>query len=263
MNSKSKFNHIASIGLLFLLGIGYVAGAEGKSAHVEIASLSTQVAALEEKVSISKVDMAALKTIDPEFAKNYLVSSLSLIFSAPNLLRIDGHSSVFGDAVLIQRGTVQFYELSRVHLTRTSNLQDSPSRLQSLLEYCGILIPSQLQYLDASFVRYENLDGRACSVFDLRYIGHPHASHYRVWIDTETHCTLKRAWYDSNNRLKAIFRYSDAVQTPQGFWLPQRIEVLTAAGKTAAVSTVSAYHVPSSINQAVFETPSSGAKAGG
>ncbi len=263
MKSKSIINHVPLLVALAIFNIGRAASAEGKTSQVQITSLSSQVAALEEKVTISKVDMDALKTIDPNFAKNYLVTSLSLVFSAPNLLRIDGHSSVFGDAVLIQRGSVQFYELSRVHLTRTSNLQDSPSRLQSLLEYCGLIIPSQLQYLDARFVRQEALDGRTCSVFDLRYVGHPDASHYRVWIDSETHCTLKRDWYDAGNRLKAVFLYSNAVQTPQGFWLPQRIVVQTPAGKTAAISTVSAYHVPESVNQEIFELPSSSLKPKG
>ena len=246
------FLAVAAMGLLTL---GLKSGAVGRNSPVEIASLSTQVSALEEKVTFSHVDMDALKAIDGEFAKNYLVSSLSLVFSAPNLLRIDGHSSVFGDAVLIQRGSTQFYELSRVHLMRTSNLQNSPSRLQSLLEYCGLLIPSQLSILNADFVRTDILDGRSCSIFDLTYAGHPGTSHYRVWIDNDNHFTLKREWFAADNRLKAVFMYSDPVHTSQGFWLPQRIVVQTADGKTAAVSTVSAFHLPDKVNLDVFETP--------
>ena len=148
-----------------------------------------------------------------------------MLYKQPDKMRLDGKSAVLGDAMLIQNGAIRYYSVPKLKLHNREDLKNSPARRQSLLEYGGLMTPNTLTFMQAHFTQHEDVDGADTQVFDLTYKGTTANSHFRVWIDSKSHVTLKRAWYDSENKLKATFYYLEPHEVSPGVWLPTRIEV--------------------------------------
>lgn len=221
-------------------------------ACADINSVVTHLTDLAATIHVAEDDPKELEKIGKDFARTYALRTLTLLYKQPDLLRLDGKSSALGDATLILNGTQRFYTVPRFHLKKVENLKDSPSKRQSLLEYGGLVAPETLRFMQARFVKQEALDGQETQVYDLTYRGVANGSSYRVWIDTKTHVTIKRAWYNTEKKLKATFYYLEPREVSDGFWFPTRIEVKNAEGVRAAVTTLEDVQVNQGLNDDLF-----------
>jgi outer membrane lipoprotein-sorting protein len=203
----------------------------------DLTGLTTKLTDLEVTVHVDSANPKELEKIGKDFARTYALRTVTMIYKQPDKMRIDGKSAVLGDAMFIQNGTLRYYEVPKLKLHSREDLKNSPAKRQSLLEYGGLVTASTLSFMQGRFTQNEALDGIDTQVYDMTYKGIKGSSHYRVWIDPKTHLTLKRAWYDSDNKLKATFYYLEPHEISPGIWLPTRIEVKNADGVSAAVTT--------------------------
>jgi len=134
---------------------------------------------------------------------------------------------------------MRYYEVPKLKLRKSENLEAHPGKRQSLLEYAGLVSTGTLQFMDARLLRDEKTGDRDSLVYEMRFQGEDKGSFYRIWIDKQTHVTVKREWYDSASKLRATFLYSDAKEIAPGIWLPTRLEVKNAEGASAAVLSLS------------------------
>ncbi|MCW3099188.1 MAG: hypothetical protein JWL77_4806 [Chthonomonadaceae bacterium] len=206
----------------------------------DIQTFVTKLDDLDAALKVTKYDPLELEKIGPDFKTTYSVRNLNLQFKQPDKLRLEGHSATRGSALMILNGTMRFYSVPKFRLKKSEDLVNAPGKRQSLLEYAGLVVPDTLRFMQAQFVKLEAMNGENAAVFDLTYQG-PGAggSHYRVWLDTRTHITLKRDWFDSANKLRATFVYLDPHEVTGGVWLPGRLEVKNAEGAVAAEVTFS------------------------
>ena len=220
----------------------------------DIQTFVTKLDDLDATLKVTKYEPLELEKISPDFKTTYSVRNLNLQFKQPDKLRLEGHSATRGSALMILNGTMRFYSVPKFKLKKSEDLVNSPGKRQSLLEYAGLVVPDTLRFMQAQFVKAEALNGENTAVFDLTYQG-PGAggSHYRVWIDTRTHITTKRDWYDSTNKLKASFTYLDPHEVSAGVWLPGRLEVKTAEGAMAAEVDFSEPKANQNLPDSLFE----------
>ncbi len=202
-----------------------------------IDNLVVHITDLEATVHIDNADIAALEKIGQGYGSTYRFKNLTLDYKQPDRLRLEGKSSLFGGALLILNGPTRYYDVPKLHLHSTENLTASPAKRQSLLEYGGVVSSGTLAFMEASYVRSEEIEGAPTEVYDLRYTGAGTASSYRVWIDPHTRVTLRREWFDREKKLRATFLYSEPQEVSPGVWLPKHVEVKNAEG-TVAVSDV-------------------------
>ncbi|HLJ56066.1 MAG TPA: outer membrane lipoprotein-sorting protein, partial [Chthonomonadaceae bacterium] len=177
--------------------------------------------------------------IGSDFKTTYSLRTLTLQYKQPDKIRLEGHSQTRGGAVLIMNGAMRFYEVPKLKLKKTENLEAHPGKRQSLLEYAGLISQGTLQFMDATLLRQEKAGDRAAQVYELRFQGEEKSSFYRVWLDNQTHVTVKREWYGSDGKLRATFLYDDAREIAPGTWLPTKVEVKNADGLVAAELSVS------------------------
>ncbi len=218
----------------------------------DLAVLTTRMTDLDVIMRVDKVEPKELEKIGRDFASTYALRTLRMLYKEPDKIRLDGKSAVLGDAMLIQNGTIRYYTVPKLKLNRREDLKDTPVKRQSMLEYGGLVTPGLFSFMVATYRQQEDVDGVDAQVYDLNYQGMPHSAHYRVWIDPKSHVTLKRAWYDSENRLKATFYYQEPHEVAPGVWLPTRIEVKNAEGVSAAVTTLEAPQINQGLTDDLF-----------
>ncbi|HZT44021.1 MAG TPA: outer membrane lipoprotein-sorting protein [Chthonomonadaceae bacterium] len=240
----------ACIGLL--LGWSHVAAAPPSAEASDIAHFTTRIQDLQTSVRVTQCDPGALEKIGPDFKQTYSIRNLTFLYKHPDKIRLEGHSPTLGTAVMILNGATRYFSVPRLRVKKTEDLESTPSRRQSLLEYGGLLSADTLRFMKGRFVRLETVDGSPADVFDLTYQGLASGSHYRLWIDPRTDVTLKRAWYDRNNNLKATFYYEQPQEVSTNVWLPSRIEVKNAEGAIAAVTTLSDVKVNQGLPDSLF-----------
>lgn len=208
---------------------------ERAKAGGDMAKYATTLADLEATIRVTKYDSAELEKIGADFKTTYSVRNLTFQYKQPDKIRIEGHSQTRGGAVMILNGAVRYYEVPRLKLRRSENLESHPARRQSLLEYAGLVSPGTLQFMDGKLLRDERLGDRDTSVYEMRFQGDEKNSFYRVWLDKQTHVSLKREWCDSAGKLRATFLYGSLQEVLPSIWLPTRLEVKNAEGISAAV----------------------------
>jgi outer membrane lipoprotein-sorting protein len=221
---------------------------------IDIHALVTKLDDLDAALKVTKYEPLELEKISPDFKTTYSVRNLNLQFKQPDKLRLEGHSATRGSALMILNGTVRYYSVPKFKLKKSEDLVNSPGKRQSLLEYSGLIVPDTLHFMQAQFLKMESLGGERKAVFDLTYQGSgAGGSHYRVWIDTQTHITTKREWYDSANKLRATFVYLDPHEVTAGVWMPGRLEVKNAEGVVAAEVVFSDVKANQKLPDSLFE----------
>lgn len=205
----------------------------------ELSEMTTRMSDVEATVHVTKFDSVEAEKIGQDFKRTYSLRNITLQYKQPDKLRIDGRSAIFGSAVLILNGATRFYNVPKLHIHKFEDLGNSPGKRQSLLEYSGLISPDTLRYMKGSFVREESVDGQTALVYDLNYTGMEGGSHYRLWVDPRTHITIKRAWFDASNNLRATFFYLDPLEISPGIWLPTRVDIKNSEGATAVSSAYS------------------------
>ncbi len=201
----------------------------------DIQTFVTKLDDLDATLKVTRYEPLELEKISPDFKTTYSVRNLNLQFKQPDKLRLEGRSVTRGTALMILNGTTRFYSVPKFHIKKSEDLAGSPGKRQSLMEYAGLVVPDTLHFMQAQFVKATSLNGADTAIFDLTYQGAgAGGSHYRVWIDTHTHITVRRDWFDGANKLKATFTYLDPHEVTAGVWLPARLEVKTADGAVAA-----------------------------
>ena len=219
----------------------------------DIQTLVTKLDDLQAALKVTKYEPLELEKIGPDFKTTYSVRNLNLQFKQPDKLRLEGHSATRGSALMILNGTVRYYSVPKFHLKKSEDLANAPGKRQSLLEYGGLIVPDTLRFMQAQFLKTEALNGEKKAVYDLTYQGVGVGSHYRVWIDTRTHLTTRREWYDSTNKLRAVFAYLDPREVTPGVWMPGRLEIKNAEGAVAAEVTFSDAKANQKLPDSLFE----------
>lgn len=221
---------------------------------VDIHTLITKLDDLDATLKVTKYEPAELEKIGSDFKTTYSLRNLDLQFKQPDKLRLEGHSATRGSAVLILNGTTRFYSVPKFNLKKSEDLSNAPGKRQSLLEYAGLVVPDTLRFMQAQYVKTEVADGAEMAVFDMTYQGQgAGSSHYRIWVDTRTHITTRREWYDSANKLKATFSYLEPHEVTAGVWLPNRLEVKNADGMVAAEVAFSDAKANQKLPDSLFE----------
>ena len=205
----------------------------------DIARLTTTLADLEATIRVTKYDSAELEKIGPDFKTTYSLRNLNFQYKQPDKIRLEGRSQTRGGAVLILNGAMRYYEVPRLKLRKSENLEAHPGKRQSLLEYAGLVSTGTLKFMDSKLIRQETNGDSSAYVYELRFQGEDKGSYYRVWIDTQTHVTVKREWRDGANKLRATFLYGAPKEIAPGIWLPTRVEVKNSDGASAAVIEMS------------------------
>ncbi len=217
----------------------------------DIARLTTEIQDLQASIHVTRFNRAEMEKIGKDFGVTYRISHLTLQYKQPDKLRLSGRIPVLGEAVMIVNGATRYYNVPRVE-KKVEDLEKTPSRRLSLLEYGGLLSPDTLQFMQGRFVREESLEGRPVLVFDMTYQGIEAGAHYRVWVDPKTRITCKREWYDRRNQLRATFYYQQPHEVAEGVWMPGRMEVQNADGQTAAATTVDNVKVNQGLSEDLF-----------
>ncbi len=223
--------------------------------HVaDMSPLLTRVNTLVVSLKVLQYDPVELEKIGPDFKTTYSLKSLLLQYKQPGKIRLEGKSPSRGSAVLIYNGATRSYAIPKFRLRKTEDLTGSPGKRQSLLELGGLLSPETLTFMEGQFVKRELFAGQDASVYDMTYTGAQNGPRYRIWIDMRTRVTLKREWYDGENRLKATFTYFDPQELAPGLWIPTRSEIRNSDGALGAeVALVGARPNPA-LADSLFET---------
>ncbi|HZP83146.1 MAG TPA: outer membrane lipoprotein-sorting protein [Chthonomonadaceae bacterium] len=245
---------VLAAALLAVIGIGF--GVAARSAARpgdprDLSDLTTKIEDMQASVQVTKLDSKELEKIGKDFGVTYRIRNLILQYKQPDKLRLTGRIPVLGEAVLIMNGAMRYYHVPKLE-KKVEDLEKSPGKRLSLLEYSGVLSPNTLSYMQGRFVREEMQDGRAALVYDMTYQGQEAGSHYRLWIDPDTRITRKREWYDRENRLRATFFYCDPQEVADGIWLPSRVEVRNAEGVTAAATTIRNVQINQGLSDDLF-----------
>ena len=245
---------IGFVCLLALVLTGTAARTEIRTDTKEISRFFAPMNDLEASVKVIKMESKELEKIGKDFALNYRLRTMTLLYKSPDKLRIEGHAGILGDALLIQNGASRFYAVPRLNLRKTENLSESPGKRLSLLEYAGLLGKDTLSYMQAKFLKEEKLDaGKPLSVYELTYQGETGGkSKYRLWIDPQTSITRKRVWFDADNKIKATFLYSEPQETSPGMFLPGKCEILNGDGQSAATMTYSGVKLDQGLEDKLF-----------
>lgn len=248
----------ALLALFVLAGNAAIRGARpaqaaesaGRGEARDITEYITKLSDLQARMRITQMDAKELEKIGKDFSMTYQIRNVTLQYKQPDKLRLSGKIHLLGEAQLIVNGTTRFYSVPRLP-KKIEDLERSPAKRLSLLEYGGLLSPETLRFMQGRFLREESVDGEKRLVFDMTYQGGA-ASHYRLWIDPETRIVCKREWLDGDDQLKATFLYSEPREVGEGVWLPTRIEVRNAEGATAATSTLESVKVNQGLSDDLF-----------
>lgn len=220
----------------------------------DITQYATHIGDLQADVAVTTYNSDALERIGVDFKNIYSMRHLRFDYKQPDKLRLEGHSPVLGTALLVLNGSTRFYNVPRLHLRKVEDLVDSPAKRLSLLEYSGLLAADTLQFMRAHYVGVAPLDGQDMAVYDMTYQTSGQHSHYRLWIDPRTHITLRRDWFDLDNKLRATFRYSAPSEVTSGNWVPTQVEVRDSDGTVAATTQFSELKVNQGLSDTLFET---------
>lgn len=218
----------------------------------DIAMYATKLEDIEATVQVTKFEPKELEKIGKDFGTTYLFRTLQFQYKQPDKMRLEGSSKVLGSGLFILNGVNRFYNVPRLGRKGKENLEKTPGKRQSLLEYCGLLSPTTLRFMQPRFLREEAFDGSPTAIYDLTYQGVQGGSYYRLWIDTRTHVTLKREWYDGENHLRATFLYLDPKEAAPGVWLPGRIEIKNGEGTLSAATTFSDVKINQGLDDSLF-----------
>lgn len=223
--------------------------AEGRTVH----DFVTPCKEFEAKITVSQLDAKELEKIGKDFGAPYRLRNMRLLYRNPDKLRLEASSRIFGEALLILDGPQRFYAVSKLGLRRIENLEKEPSKRQSLLEYGGQISAGTLQFMEGAFLKEEKIGDAKTLLYSLKYTGQSASSYYHVWIDPITRVTLKRVWFDSQDKVKATFLYSDVKEVSTGFWMPIRCEIRNAGGVTCAVLDFKEVKVEGGLSDSLFE----------
>lgn len=218
----------------------------------DIAGFTTSIKDLETSVDVTRYEAKELEKIGPDFTRTYALRHLTFLYKQPDKICLQGKSPILGPAKLVLNGSTRFYTVPKLHIRKTEDLEHTPSRRQSLLEYGGLVSADTLRFMQGRFVHEEALDGHPAAVFDMTYQGVENGSHYRLWIDPQTHITRRRDWFDKDNKLRATFFYQEPHEVSPGVWLPSRVELKNADGITAAVTTLGNVKVNQGLDDSLF-----------
>ncbi len=198
---------------------------------------------------IVKGVQSELKKINSDFGQVYRFESSTIKYKEPNKLRVE---SVTDDTKVtyVINGTMQWFNLGSVKISRKTDLSKAPGRRQTALDF-GMLTPALFDnFFQAKFVRVDRATSDA--VFDLTYISSlKDNSRHRIWVDPEKHIVLKREWYGQTGQLMATFNF----EQPKKFgsvWMSTRLTVRNADNVVAGITSYDGIHVNSGLSDSVF-----------
>lgn len=222
----------------------------------DVSAFTTKADDISEIIHIVKYDPKELDKIGSDIQLLYSLRNVSLYYKQPDKIRLDAKSPTRGTALMIFNGSTRLVDVPRFKVHTSENLEKSPGKRLSLLEFGGLLSPATLRFMQGHFVRTDNLDGHSAEVYDLTYQGTTGGQSHRLWLDVKTHIILKREWYSSDKKLLATFTFLDPQEVAAGLWLPTRIEVKNADGVLAAVLSMDDMKINQGLDDSLFTIPS-------
>jgi outer membrane lipoprotein-sorting protein len=196
-------------------------------------------------VKVVKADRAELNKINRDFGLAYSLRDLTMRYKEPNKLRMDGSIGW-----LVFNGSTRFFRVPQLNLAKRDQLGDSPGKRYTLFDM-GLLTPSALAVIESKYVRSEACDGVSAHLFDMAYRGDDTSS-FKVWVDPVRRTVIKRAWYDGEGKLKAVFHYQEHKQLQPGLWAPTRVEVRNGEDAVAGITTYSDLKYNQGIEDSLF-----------
>ena len=130
---------------------------------------------------------------------------------------------------------------------------DAPTRRYSLLDI-GLLTKACLGAAQSKHLRNATLDGEPVSVYAMTFRD-DESTRYVVWVHSTRHITLKREWYDSNDKLKATFVYKEALEVAPGIWAPTSLEIRNGSGAIAGTMKYTDIKVNQGLSDDLFSIP--------
>lgn len=197
-------------------------------------------------VAVVKSDQSELEKINRDFGMAYRLRDLTLSYKEPNKLRMEGRIGV-----LILNGSVRYYKIPQLRITKREDLKSTPSQKRSLLDL-GLLTPSTLECARSRFLKSDRIDETPTAVFEITFKGDDSAR-YVAWVDPKTHVVLKREWYGGDQKLRATFYYKNLQEVKPGIWMPTRIEVRNAEGAIAGITEYRDLRVNEGMDDSLFD----------
>lgn len=234
-------------GLVVMLGAGSWAAAQSIDDYVQ---RNLRDAAFTARVV--RGDQRELAKINKDFANSYRFRFVNTWLEEPFRLRLE--STVDDTKIFfILNGSTRLVRIPRSNVNLRENLEDSPGKRQTVLDF-GLLTPSLMKDLfDAKFVRNDRATGSA--VFDLNYKKRfGDTTRHRIWMHPQRRYVERREWYSQiDGRLLATFLYEEPVQQAN-VWFPTRLTVRNAENKVAGITEYTNVRVNQGLSDNLFDT---------
>lgn len=197
-----------------------------------------------------KADQKELGKINRDFGTTYRADSGKAFFKDPFKLRLE---SSFGDTsvVYILNGYTQYYRIPKANITKRDDLEGSPGRMQTLLDF-GVLVPSLLSFYDAKYQRTDRATGDY--VFDLMFKKRKpdDNTRHRIWVDPQKRYVKKREWFNRKGDQLATFYYSQP-QSDDGVTFPGRVEVRNVENKVGGIIDYKSFKANTGLSDSLFK----------
>jgi outer membrane lipoprotein-sorting protein len=196
-----------------------------------------------------KASQKELGKINDDFGMSYRFDSIKFSYKEPFMLRAEARVDDTS-ALYINNGTFQAFRVPRLKVNSKQDLTNRPGRRQTPVDF-GVLTPCLFKGLYLSkFVRMDRATG--FPVFDLTFDSTHDSSRQRVWVDPAKGITVKREWYNQQDRLLATFFYEEP-QEIAGVWIPKRLTVRNADDKVAGISEYASVKVNQGLPDSLFQ----------
>ncbi len=198
----------------------------------------------------SDANQQELAKINEDFARSYRFKSTQVRLKEPMKLRLEMQLDADNKIVFIVNGATRRYRYPRANLNAKEDLSKSPGKRQTFLDF-GLVTPGLFRdFYVPKFVRIDRDSGAA--VFDLTFPKSlDDTSRQRIFIDPKKHFVVRREWYAQEGNLRAVFEYSDPVES-HGVFVPTKTKVYNAEHKVAGVTTYANVKVNGGLSDSIF-----------
>ena len=193
---------------------------------------------------ITQDNQGELKKIKGDIALAYRLHKGAMQYMQPGKLRIEATIPHIATGYYIINGNRKCTVGPLYH--RVQDVTGAPGKKQTLLDF-GFVPPELFDDYKATFLRKDGAD----YVFQISPKNGDTTKDI-VWIDPQTHITVKRENYDRQGKVVKWFLYKNPVRLSVGVFVPTTVELYNPQNKLAGVTVYQSVHVNGQINPSVF-----------
>ena len=230
MESQKKF-------YLLVVAILVMAYPATPAAHADVRSQVSQATSGFKDITLTcKVlyaDLAELKKIGKDFPKSYEFKSTTVLYKAPDKMKMEGKLGILTVAV-VMNGDRKGILIPAIRYSKKESIKGKPHKRQTDLDI-GIL--SDSLWRDYIVLGIANEKGSGGALYKITFIReNAREKHHICWIDAKTFKLLKLEKHESDGSLKSKFIYSKHSLIGGLVWVPGRIDVYNQDGKLAGTT---------------------------